>query len=223
MATWWDVNEAPRIAERILELAKPYVKDLEGRVAAGFFDGLKSDAAIVRARGDVEASRSTKKAATVSQDVAVREGGRMVVTIRELVRRGAPKDKELWKAFGVGGRIGTSVSSVSSSIGEILNALNRYPGQAQALGILATDVTRLQGYLSSIASVDADQEAKKLTSKQATAQFKAAVERLSSNLTLLATVAKLALPADVAAEFEAALPSAKSKKKPEARKEKAPQ
>lgn len=160
MATWWDVNEAPRIAERILELAKPYTKDLEGRLAPGFFDGLKTDAALVRARGDVEASRSMKKAATVSQDVAVREDGAMVVTIRELVRLGAPKDKEFWMAFGAGGRVGTSVSSVSSSIGEILNALNRYPSRAQALGVLAADVTRLQGYLSSIASVDADQEAR---------------------------------------------------------------
>ncbi len=85
----------------------------------------------------------------------------------------------------------------------------------RALGILAADVTRMQGYVASISSIDADQEAKKQTSKQATAQLKAAVERLSGNLSLLASIARLALPAEDARGFDAALPaSPKAKKKP---------
>ncbi|MBE2252802.1 MAG: hypothetical protein IAE78_24940 [Myxococcus sp.] len=198
----------------MLELAKPHVAKLEGRLPAGFFDSLKTDAAITRTRGDVAASRSTRKAATVSQDQAVAEGAALVSTIRELVRRGAPKDKQLWKAFGVGSRFTPSVGTVSSALKGIIAAANNFPSQTQALGVLAADVTRMQTYVASISSIDADQEAKKQTSKQATAQLKAAVERLSGNLSLLASIARLALPAEDARVFEAALPaSPKAKKK----------
>ncbi|MDP1920252.1 MAG: hypothetical protein Q8L14_28665, partial [Myxococcales bacterium] len=167
-----------------------------------------------RARGDVAASRSTRKAATVSQDDAVADGAELVSTIRELVRRGAPKDKQLWKAFGVGSRFTPSVGTVSSALKGIIAAANNFPSQTQALGVLAADVTRMQGFVASISSIDADQEAKKQTSKQATAQLKAAVERLSGNLSLLASIARLALPATDARGFDAALPaSPKAKKK----------
>lgn len=213
MAKRWDGDQAVGVAERILELAKPYRAQLDPRLPAGFFDGISTDAGIARARGDVAGSRSTKRAATVSQDEAVAQGAEIVATVRELVRRGAPKDKQLWKAFGVGVRVTLAVSSVSSALKGVLAAANAYPSQTQALGVLAADLTRMQGYLSAIAQSDADQEAKKLTSKQATAQLNAAVERLAGNLTLLASIARLALPSDVADEFEALLPSTPKKKK----------
>lgn len=215
MPNKWDADTAARVAEQMLELAKPHLAKLEARLPAGFFDSLKTDAGITRAQGDVAASRSTKKAATVSQDEAVREGANLVSTIRELVRRGAPKDKQLWKAFGVGSRFTPSVGTVSSALKGIIAAANNFPSQTQALGILAADVTRMQSYVAAISSIDADQEAKKQTSKQATAQLKAAVDRLAGNLSLLASIARLALSADEASEFDAALPaSPKAKKKP---------
>lgn len=215
MPNKWDADTAARVAEQLLELAKPHVSKLEGRLPAGFFDSLKTDAGIARARGDVAASRNTRKAATVSQDEAVREGAELVSAIRELVRRGAPKDKQLWKAFGVGSRFTPSVGSVSSALNGIIAAANTFPSQTQALGVLAADLTRVQGYVASISSIDADQEAKKQTSKQATAQLKAAVGRLGNNLSLLASMARLALPASDAKAFEAALP-ASPKGKPKA-------
>lgn len=214
MASRWDPDEAARAADKLLELSKPNRAVLEARLAAGFFDGLKVDADITRARGDVAASRSTKKAATVNQDDAVAKGATLASSIREVVRRGAPKDKVLWKAFGVGARLSPTVGSVSSALKGILNAANTMPSQAQAVGLLAADVAKVQAYLDAITEGDTDQETKKVTSKQATAQLKAAVERLAQNLTHLASIARLALPADVADAFDAALPSSpKAKQK----------
>ncbi|MER2562397.1 MAG: hypothetical protein ABTQ32_16850 [Myxococcaceae bacterium] len=215
MPNRWDEGNAARAAAQALELSKAFLSKLEPRLPAGFFDGLKSDADIARAGGDVPASRSQKEAATVSQDVAVREGAVMVSTIRELVRRGAPKNKQLWRAFGVGARFTPSVKTVSSALAGILAAASTYPSETQAMGVLAEDLARIQGYLTSIADIDADQEAKKLTSKQATAQLKAAVERLAQKLTLLASIARLALPARDAELFDRVLPSS-PKAKPKA-------
>ncbi|MBL8923883.1 MAG: hypothetical protein JNJ54_33820 [Myxococcaceae bacterium] len=212
MATRWKADVAVRVAEQALELAKPHTSKLEQRLAAGFFDSLKTDAAIARANGDVQASRASKRAATVSQDEAVRGGSELVNALRGVIRSGAPNDKALWKAFGVGTLVKPSVRSVSESLSTVLAGANKYPSETAAVGILADDIARARNLLDSIADVDADQEAKKVTSKQATAQLYAAIDRLSNNVTHLARIARVALPSDVAAEFAEILPSSPKKK-----------
>lgn len=214
MATRWKADVAVRAAEQALVLAKPHQTKLEERLAAGFFDSLKTDAAIARAKGDVQASRATKRAATVSQDEAVREGAKLVVALRSVVRSGARTDRALWNAFGVGSKVKPSVSSVSAALSTAIAAANKFPSETSAIGILAADIQRAQSYLDSIADIDADQEAKKVSSKQATAQLNAALDRLSSNLAHLASVARVALEADTAAAFAALLPSSPARKKP---------
>lgn len=215
MATRWKAEVAVRTAEQALELAKPHQANLEQRLAAGFFDGLKTDAAIARAEGDVQASRARKRAATVSQDEAVHDGATLVISLRAVVRSGAPTDKSLWKAFGLGTKVTPSVNSVSAALTAVISAVNKFPSETSAIGILAGDIQRAQSYLDAIADIDADQEAKKVSSKQATAQLNAAVDRLSPNLVHLAAIARVALPADAAAEFADLLPrSAKKKSQP---------
>jgi hypothetical protein len=200
-------------AEQALELAKTHGPALEPRLAAGFFDLIRTDVATVRANGDVQSVRSTKKAATMSQNDAVRQGFDLVSAIRAAIRSGAPKNKVLWRAFGVGSTVSPTVRSVSGALSTILGAASRFPSEIAAVGILADDVQRAQTYATAIASADSVQEASKLTSKQATAQLNAALARLSSNLTHLASIARVALPAKAAAEFAAILPSS-SRKKP---------
>lgn len=200
-------------ADQALELAKTHGATLEPRLAAGFFDLIRTDAAIVRANGDVQSSRSTKKAATTNQNEAVRQGLDLVSAIRAAVRSGAPKNKTLWKAFGVGSTLSPTVRSVSGALNNVLTAANKFPSETTAIGILAEDIQRAQGYASAISSADSAQEASKLTSKQTTAQFKAATARLYSNLAHLASIARIALPRDAAEEFADILPSS-SRKKP---------
>lgn len=202
---------AVRAAEQAIELGKAH-SELEERLAAGFFDLLKSDAAIARASGDVQAIRSTKKAATVSQDDAVRQGFQLVSAMRALIRSGAPKNKTLWKSFGVGSTLSPTVRSVSGALGTVISAANKFPSETAAVGILAADIQKAQSYATSIATADSEQESSKVTSKQATTQLNAALDRLAGNLTHLASVARLALPADVADEFDALLPGTTRKK-----------
>lgn len=199
-------------AEQALELAKTHGGALEPRLAAGFFDLIRTDAAIVRADGDVQSSRSTKKAATVSQNDAVRQGFDLVSAIRGAVRSGAPKNKTLWKAFGIGTTMTATVRSVSGALNNVLAAANKFPSETAAIGILASDIQRAQSYAAAISTADSAQEASKLTSKQATAQFNAAKARLASNLTHLASIARVALPAQAAEAFAALLPSSPRRK-----------
>lgn len=212
MATRWKGDVAVRAGEQMLEAAKGHIAKLEGRLPAGFFDGLKTDIAIARASGDVQASRATKRAATVSQDEAVDEGLALATSIRGVVRSGAPGNKALWKEFGVGTAVTPSVRSVSNALSTVLAAANKFPSETTAIGILAEDLQRAQTYLNSIASIDADQEAKKVSAKQATAQLNAAIDRLSGNLTHLVAIAKIALPAADADALAAVLPSSPKRK-----------
>jgi hypothetical protein len=200
-------------AEQALELAKAHSAALDPRLPAGFFDLIRTDVATVRANGDVQAVRSTKKAATVSQNDALRQGAELVGAVRAAVRTGAPKNKALWRAFGVGSTTSATVRSVSAALGALIAAANRYPSELAAVGILADDVQRAQSYAAAIASADSVQEASKLTSKQATAQLNAALDRLGANLGHLASIARVALPANVAESFGALVPS-RSRKKP---------
>jgi hypothetical protein len=200
-------------AEQALELAKAHNTKLEPRLPAGFFDLLRTDVATVRGSGDVLAVRATKKAATITQDEAVRQGFELVGALRATVRTGAPRNKVLWKAFGVGSTLSPTVRSVSAALGTVQAAATRFPSETAAVGLLADDMQRAQTLAAAIASADSVQEASKLTSKQATAQLNAAIARLTANLGHLASVARVALPANVAQSFSALVPSG-SKKKP---------
>ena len=200
-------------AEQALELAKAHSGALEPRLPAGFFDLIRTDAATIRTDGHVGAVRSTKKAATITQNDAIQQGFELVGAIRAAVRTGAPKNKALWKAFGVGATLSPTVRSVSSALATVLAASNQFPSETAAAGLLAADVQRAQSYAAAIANADSVQEASKLTSKQATAQRNAAVARLSANLAHLASVARVALPAETAQRFSALLPS-NARKKP---------
>jgi phage-related protein len=119
----------------------------------------------------------------------------------------------LWKAFGVGSTLSPTVRSVSAALGTVQAAATRFPSETAAVGLLADDMQRAQTLAAAIASADSVQEASKLTSKQATAQLNAAIARLTANLGHLASVARVALPANVAQSFSALVPSG-SKKKP---------
>ncbi|MCU0695070.1 MAG: hypothetical protein MUC96_00925 [Myxococcaceae bacterium] len=203
-----------RGGEQALELAKTYGATLQPRLSGGFFDLLRTDIATIRANGEVQSVRSTKRSATVSQNDAIRQGAELVSAIRAAVRTGAPANKALWKAFGVGSKVTPTVRSVSGALSAVIAAAAKFPSETAAIGLLAADLQRAQTYAAAIADADSAQEITKLTSKQMTAQYRAALDRLASNLAHLAAVARIALDSDAANAFAAVVPSSTSRKKP---------
>jgi hypothetical protein len=203
-----------RAAEQVLELAKSDETKLQSRLKAGFFDLFRADVAAVRSNGDVLTRRTSKKAATISQNDAVRDGAELVSAIRATVRTGAPTNKTLWKAFGVGVSVSRNVRSVSAALNVITAAAAKYPAETAAVGLLTDDFQRVQDYAAAIATADSSQEVAKLTSKQTTAQLKAAQARLLDGLAYVAAIARLALPADRAAQYAALVPKSGRKSAP---------
>lgn len=133
-------------------------------------------------------------------------GANLVAATRALVRTGAPTDKALWRAFGVGQKVSATVSSVHKALGIVIGAATGNADKTRAVGILTTDLDEARTLLAALPTLDGAQERKRSSSKQATAAAKAAVKRLNANLQHLASIARIALPADKAEPFAAELP-----------------
>lgn len=220
MANRWSSEVTIRVGTQLFELAtKPqFQAELVTRLAAGFIEGIGADVSALRlATGTKAATHSQKESATVSQNVALAEGHRLVVQLRGLVRTGAPADKGLWRAFGVGKDPTKSVTSVSGALSTVIDGIIKNQEKARAAGILPADLDQARVFFTSLEAVDSSQEHKKISAKASTAEVNRLLARLKVNLTHLASVAGRALPDDIAERFAAAIPAApKKKKKPAA-------
>lgn len=219
MASQWKEEETIRCGAQMLELASTgnYRSLMEPRLAAGFMGRLEAGVEQLRLQsGGKAASRSAKESSTVSQQDAIKLGAEIVGRMRLLVRTGAPDDKMLWRALGVGNKVDQTVKSVRSSLAKVVEGVVKNQNKALQAGILPADLDAARDYATALDDADDAQEGKKVASGLSTAAVKKLLVDLKRDLTHLATVATVTLPADVAARFNAALPASGSaaKKKP---------
>lgn len=219
MASQWKEEETIRCGAQMLELASTgnYRSLMEPRLAAGFMGRLEAGVEQLRLQsGGKAASRSAKESSTVSQQDAIKLGAEIVGRMRLLVRTGAPDDKMLWRALGVGNKVDQTVKSVRSNLAKVVEGVVKNQNKALQAGILPADLDAARDYATALDDADDAQEGKKVASGLSTAAVKKLLVDLKRDLTHLATVATVTLPADVSARFNAALPASGSatKKKP---------
>src|SRR4051812_9833323 len=113
----WSADQTIRAAEGLHPLAVQHRATLEPRLSAGFIEGLAADITSLRGLSSGKAAvRGDRSSATISQNEAVKQGGALAVNIRKLLRTGAPNDKGLAKAFGVGVKVNNTVGSVAKAL-----------------------------------------------------------------------------------------------------------
>ncbi len=207
------LEDVLRSAEGTHPLATQHAARLQPRLAAGFIPSIRTDAALLRTLSSGTAAvRADKTAATGTQDQAIADGARVISDVRALIKSGAPDDKALWKAFGVGEKANGSVGAVSKGLTTIVTNAPKNAAKLALAGVIQDDLARAQACLTLVLTANESQEGKKGASVQATAAVSATHLRLENNLKHLATVARVALPADVAAQFEALLPPSRKGK-----------
>lgn len=216
MATRWAEEETIRSGTQILELidTKNYRTLMEGRLSAGFIDTTRSRVEQLRLQsGGKASSRSALASATVSQGDAMKLGSELVIKMRQLIRTGAPDDKALWRAFGVGKKIDATVKSVRNALDMLVDGIVKNQNKALAAGLLPSDLDTARVYATALDDADATQEGKKVKKGLSTTEVKAMLVVLKKDLTHLVSVAEATLAPDVAARFAAALPSSPATKK----------
>jgi len=212
--TRWSADQTIRAGEGLHPLAIQHRAVLEPRLSAGFIDGLAADTASLRGLSSGKAAaRSVRSSATISQNEAVKQGGALAVNIRKLLRTGAPTNKALARAFGVGLAVNNTVGSVAKALQTILGAAAQHEVAAREAGVLPEDVAQARTLWSAVASADASQEGKKLTAKQATAASGALQRRLEDNLVHLVAIAEISLASPPAQHFDALTPRSPAPKK----------
>lgn len=219
MPSAWKEEETIRCGAQMLELlaTKNYRSLVEPRVAAGFVGRLESRIEELRLQaGGKAATRSAQKASTLSQDEAAGLATELINKLRLLVRTGAPDDKTLWAAVGVGNKVVSGVGSVRKNLAKLIEGIVKNQNKALQVGILPTDLDAAREYAVALDDADSTQEGKKVESGLSTAAVKKLLVELKRDLTHLASIATVALPADISARFNAALPASGSgtKKKP---------
>lgn len=216
MATRWAEEETIRSGTQMLELidTKNYRTLMEPRLSAGFIDSTRSRVEQLRLQsGGKASSRSALASATVSQDDAMRLGSKLVITMRALVKSGAPDDKALWRAFGVGKKIDGTVKSVRNALDMLVDGIVKNQNEALAAGLLPSDLDTARVYATSLDDADVTQEGQKVKKGLSTTEVKAMLVVLKKDLTHLVSVAEATLAPDVAARFAAALPPSTPTKK----------
>lgn len=190
---------------------------MEARLEAGFLGRVESGIEQLRLQiGGKAASRSEKESATVSQGDAIKLGNEAISKIRLLARTGAPDDKAFWRAVGVGHRIDQTVPSIRNNLAKVVEGVIENQAKALRAGILPSDLDAAREYATVLDESDDAQEGRKAKSGLSTVQVRALLKDLKRDLTHLASVATVSLPANVAAKFSAALPGSGFKKKPAA-------
>lgn len=215
MASKWPEEATIRCGTQMKELigTKNYRALMEGRLAAGFIDTLFSRVEQLRLHsGGKDAPRSEAASATVTQDDAIDLGGDHVIKMRGLIRTGAPDDKALWRAFGVGKKVDDTVKSVRTALATLVDGIVKNQNKALAAGLLPSDLDLARLYATTLDDADESQEGKKKKSVLSTGQVNSMLVVLKRDLTHIVSVAHATLPKDVAAKFEATLPPSPKKK-----------
>jgi hypothetical protein len=204
-------SESIAAGERVVALAETHRAAIERRLAAGLIEKTKAAVAELRdGSGEKSSARADKRSSTVSQNEALAAGATIVSRVRRLIRTGAPEDKALWRAFGVGKEVTESVKAVSNALTTIIDGFAKYEAKATATGVLADDITEAQAALASLTGADRTQEGKKVSAKAATARVKVLRDQLTRDLRHIVSVAAVSLPPSVGAQFESALPKKKA-------------
>lgn len=209
MPSAWKEEETIRCGAQMLELVatKNYRSLVEPRLAAGFIGRLESRIEELRLQaGGKAATRSAQKSSTLSQDQAVKLAEELIVKLRLLARTGAPEDKAFWAAVGVGNKVVSGVGSIRKNLAKLIEGIVKNQNKALAVGILPSDLDTAREYAVALDDADSTQEGKKVESGLSTAAVKKLLVELKRDLTHLASIAAVALPADIAARFNAALP-----------------
>lgn len=208
-------SESIAAGEQIVALAETHRATIERRLAAGLIEKTKAAVAELRdGTGEKTSAQADKRSSTVTQNEAMAKGAAVVSRVRRLIRTGAPSDKALWRAFGVGKEVTQSVKAVTNALAALVDAFAKHEAKATATGVLADDVTEAQTWLTALTAADQTQEGKKVSAKAATARVKALREQLTRDLRHIVTVAVVSLPRNVSAQFEAALPKQQAGKRP---------
>jgi hypothetical protein len=215
MANRWSEADTIRAGAQIVELAEQHRAAMERRLSAGLIEATRSRVEELRLlTGAKTTARNEQQGATVTQNVAIERGSELVSRLRRLVRTGAPTDKALWRTFGVGKDPTRSVKSVASALIALIDGVVKNQNKALAVGILPEDLDQARLYTASLEDADNVQEGKKVSAKASTARVRELLDQLKRDLSHLASVAHASVPANVAARFDAALPSTSTRKAP---------
>jgi len=153
----WSPDDAKRRARIAYRLATKHQAAVEPRLSPGLLAQLAADRAALgdASVGSLSALTGQKTATATERDVA-EKGHRLVLRVREVIRRSPSAPAPLWAALGIGDNLRpTDTAAVAA-------ALDALAGQAAALaahGILPSDIAKAQALSAQLKGADASQDA----------------------------------------------------------------
>ena len=121
----------------------------------------------------------------------------LVSLVRGAIKSAYGSNSALQKAFGVGETVQRNkVSSVTAAADKVLKAAVKFPDKTRAAGLIQADFEELQLLATSLSKADSDQEASKMSAKQATAARDKAQLRLEAAVEAIGWAGQLHFRAD---------------------------
>ena len=194
----WSPDDAKRRARIAYRLATKHQAAVEPRLSPGLLAQLAADRAALgdAGVGSLSALTGQKTATATERDVA-EKGHRLVLRVREVIRRSPSAPAPLWAALGIGDNLRpTDTAAVAA-------ALDALAGQAAALaahGILPSDIAKAQALSAQLKGADASQDASRDARAVAIEDRVDAQLRLERAVDQIASRGAMAFDEDVPAE-----------------------
>lgn len=194
----WSPDDAKRRARIAYRLATKHQAAVEPRLSPGLLAQLAADRAALgdASVGSLSALTGQKTATATERDVA-EKGHRLVLRVREVIRRSPSAPAPLWAALGIGDNLRpTDTAAVAA-------ALDALAGQAAALaahGILPSDIAKAQALSAQLKGADASQDASRDARAVAIEDRVDAQLRLERAVDQIASRGAMAFDEDVPAE-----------------------
>ena len=194
----WSPDDAKRRARVAYRLATKHQAAVEPRLSPGLLAQLAADRAAIgdASVGSLSALTGQKTATATERDVA-EKGHRLVLRVREVIRRSPSAPAPLWAALGIGDNLRpTDTAAVAA-------ALDALAGQAAALaahGILPSDIAKAQALSAQLKGADASQDASRDARAVAIEDRVDAQLRLERAVDQIASRGAMAFDEDVPAE-----------------------
>ena len=194
----WSPDDAKRRARIAYRLATKHQAAVEPRLSPGLLAQLAADRAALgdASVGSLSALTGQKTATATERDLA-EKGHRLVLRVREVIRRSPSAPAPLWAALGIGDNLRpTDTAAVAA-------ALDALAGQAAALaahGILPSDIAKAQALSAQLKGADASQDASRDARAVAIEDRVDAQLRLERAVDQIASRGAMAFDEDVPAE-----------------------
>ena len=194
----WSTDDAKRRARIAYRLATKHQAAVEPRLSPGLLAQLAADRA---ALGDASvgslSALTGQKTATATERSLAEKGHRLVIRVREVVRRSATAPAHLWAALGIGDNLRPGDTA------GVAAALDAVVAQAAALaahGILPGDVAKAQALSAQLKGADAGQDASRDARASATEDRADTQLRLERAVDEISSRGAMAFDDDVPAE-----------------------